>query len=143
MIAELGFFSLVLSLGLALVLMLLPAWGVFSRNLVLMQTGGSISAGVFVFLFISFVALTYAFVTDDFSVNYVAHNSNSALPIQYKVSAVWGAHEGSFLLWTLVLGTWTFAVALFRRDLTLDMRARVLSILGGLAVGFILFLLFS
>ncbi|MBC81472.1 MAG: heme lyase NrfEFG subunit NrfE [Gammaproteobacteria bacterium] len=143
MIAELGFFSSILSLGLALVLMLLPAWGVFSRNLVLMQTGGSISAGLFVFLLISFVALTYAFVTDDFSVNYVAHNSNSALPIQYKVSAVWGAHEGSFLLWTLVLGTWTFAVALFSRDLTLDMRARVLSILGGLAVGFILFLLFT
>ena len=143
MIVELGHFSLILALGIAVSMTVLPAWGVVTRNLTLMHAGGSLAAGLFVFLLVSFICLGYAFVTDDFSVSYVARNSNSALPDVYKISAVWGAHEGSFLLWTLVLGTWSFAVALFSRDLTLDMRARVLSVLGGLAVGFILFLLLT
>ena len=143
MIAELGHFSLILALGISFCLMVLPSWGVYSRNLTLMHTGGSMAAGLFVFLLTSFLCLGYAFITDDFSVSYVARNSNTALPVAYKISAVWGAHEGSFLLWTLVLGTWTFAVALFSRDLTVDMRARVLSVLGVLAVGFILFLLLT
>ncbi len=143
MIAELGHFSLILSLGLAISLTVLPAWGVHSRNLTLMSAGGPIATGLFVLLTLTFMSLTYAFVTDDFSVNYVALNSNSALPVYYKISAVWGAHEGSFLLWTVVLATWTFAVAVFSRDLTVDMRARVLAVLGGLAVGFILFLLLT
>ena len=143
MIVELGHFSLILALGLATSLTLLPAWGVQTRNLTLMNTGNSIAAGLFVFLLVSFICLGYAFSTDDFSVNYVARNSNSALPDHYKLSAVWGAHEGSFLLWTLVLATWTFAVAVFSQQLTVDMRARVLSILGGLATGFILFLLLT
>lgn len=143
MIAELGHFSLILALGLSLGLMVLPAWGVYSRNLTLMHTGGSMAAGQFVFLLTSFFCLGYAFITDDFSVSYVAHNSNTALPVVFKISAIWGAHEGSFLLWTLVMGTWTFAVALFSRDLTVDMRARVLSVMGGLSVGFIMFLLLT
>ena len=143
MITELGHFSLILALGLSLVLTLLPAWGVQTGNITLMQCGDSIAKGLFFFLLLAFLSLCYAFVVDDFSVNYVASNSNSALPPYYKISAVWGAHEGSFLLWTLVLGGWTFAVTLFSRDLSVDMRARVLSILGFLAFGFTLFSLLT
>jgi cytochrome c-type biogenesis protein CcmF len=143
MIIELGHFSLILALGLALCLTLLPAWGVQTRNLMLMRSAESLATGLFVLLALSFGALSYGFMTDDFSVNYIANNSNTALPVNFKLSAVWGAHEGSFLLWTLVLGGWTFAVAVFSRALTLDMRARVLSVLGVLAVGFILFMLLT
>ena len=87
MIAELGHFSLILALGISCCLMLLPAWGVHSRNLTLMHTGGSMAAGLFVFLLTSFVCLGYAFITDDFSVSYVARNSNTALPIAWRISA--------------------------------------------------------
>ena len=143
MIIELGHFSLILALGLSLGLTMVPAWGVQTGNITLMQCGDSIAKGLFFFLLLAFLSLCYAFVVDDFSVNYVASNSNSALPSQYKISAVWGAHEGSFLLWTLVLGGWTLAVTLFSGDLSIDMRARVLSILGFLAFGFTLFSLLT
>ena len=143
MITELGHFSLILALGLSLGLTMLPAWGVQTGNITLMQCGDSIAKGLFFFLLLAFLSLCYAFLVDDFSVNYVASNSNSALPPQYKISAVWGAHEGSFLLWTLVLGGWTLAVTLCSRDLSVDMRARVLSILGFLAFGFTLFSLLT
>ena len=94
-------------------------------------------------MLMSFFCLLYAFVNDDFTVTYVANNSNSALPLPYKVSAIWGAHEGSFLLWTLIMSGWTLAVALFNRSLTTDITARVLAVLGGLNVGFLAFLLFA
>jgi cytochrome c-type biogenesis protein CcmF len=83
--------------------------------------------GQFAFLLFAFGCLTYAFMTDDFSVAYVASNSNSALPWYYKFSAVWGAHEGSLLLWALILGGWTFAVSVFSRQLPQVMLARVLA----------------
>ena len=143
MIVELGHFSLILALGLSVVLTVIPAWGVQTSNSTLMQCGDSVARGLFFFLVLAFLSLCYAFVVDDFSVDYVANNSNSALPTHFKVSAVWGAHEGSFLLWTLVLGAWIFAVTLFSRDLSLDMRARVLSVLGLLAFGFTLFSLLT
>jgi cytochrome c-type biogenesis protein CcmF len=108
-----------------------------------MQTGPSIATGLFVLLAFSFGCLMYSFIQDDFSVAYVANNSNSALPLQYKISAVWGAHEGSFLLWTLIASGWTLAVAAFSRGLTFDMKARVLSVLGLLCAGFTSFLLFT
>jgi cytochrome c-type biogenesis protein CcmF len=143
MIVELGHFSLILALGLAISLSVLPALGVYRQQNQLMALGGSLSAGLFVFILLSFFCLASAFVNDDFSVNYVARNSNSDLPIQYKISAIWGAHEGSFLLWTLVMAGWTLAVSIFSGSLTLDMRARVLSVLGTLTVGFILFILLT
>jgi len=143
MIVELGHFSLILSLGLAFCLSVLPALGVYRHQNQLMALGGSLSAGLFVFVLLSFFCLANAFVTDDFSVNYVARNSNSDLPIQYKISAIWGAHEGSFLLWTLIMAGWTLAVSILSGSLTLDMRARVLSVLGGLNLGFILFILLT
>lgn len=97
--------------------------------------------GQFAFLLFSFICLTYAFMVDDFSVAYVANNSNSALPWYYKFSAVWGAHEGSLLLWALILAGWTFAVAIFSRHLPEEMLARVLAVMGMISIGFLLFLI--
>ncbi len=143
MIAELGHFSLILALGLGVCLAILPAVGVYRQQANLMQLTGSLSAGLFIFVLFSFACLANAFLSDDFSVSYVARNSNSALPIQYKISAIWGAHEGSFLLWSLVMAGWTLAVSFFSASLTLDMRARVMSVLGFLSVGFLLFILLT
>ncbi|MEX0943994.1 MAG: heme lyase CcmF/NrfE family subunit [Pseudomonadales bacterium] len=143
MIPELGHFSLILALGLAVCLFTVPAFGVLYGRSAWMQLSRSLAAGLFVFVLLSFGCLIYAFVTDDFSVNYVANNSNSALPDYYKVSAVWGAHEGSFLLWTLIMTGWTLAVAVLSRGLTLAMRARVLAVMGFLSFGFILFMLMT
>ena len=143
MIPEFGHFALLLALGLSLTLAIVPAVGVVRRDAVLMNAGGSIATGLFVFLLFSFCCLLVAFLQDDFSVKYVANNSNSALPLQYKVSAIWGAHEGSFLLWALIMGGWTLAVAGFSGGLTLDMRARVLAVMGFLSVGFTSYILFA
>ena len=143
MIPELGHFALLLALGLALALFALPALGVWQGNRRLMGAGASIAAGILAFTGVSFACLLHSFMTDDFSVVYVARNSNTALPLHYKASALWGAHEGSFLLWTLVMAGWTYAVACLSKTLTLDMRARVLSILGLLGSGFLAFLLFT
>lgn len=143
MIPELGHFSLILALGLATCLAVLPAVGVYQRQVAMMQLAPSLSIGMFVFLGLSFGCLAYAFLTDDFSVAYVGRNSNTLLPDYYKFSAIWGAHEGSFLLWTLMMSGWTLAVALLSGALTIDMRARVLSVMGVLTVGFILFMLLT
>ena len=91
----------------------------------------------------AFGCLTYAFVANDFSVQYVAMHSNSALPLHYRVSGVWGGHEGSFLLWCLMLGAWMFAVSIFSTHLPEDMTARVLAVMGLMSAGFIAFMLFT
>ena len=136
MIPELGHFALLLALALSLGLAIFPSLGVRFQSPVFMRAGFSLAFGVFSFMLMSFFCLLYAFVNDDFTVTYVANNSNSALPLPYKISAIWGAHEGSFLLWTLIMSGWTLAVALFNRSLTTDITARVLAVLGGLNVGF-------
>ena len=140
---ELGQFSLILSLCLSAALFVLPLIGAHYGSHVLMQSGRSLAAGFFVFVFFSFLCLVYSFINDDFSVSYVASNSNSLLPVYYKISAVWGGHEGSLLLWILMLAGWTLAVAVFSRSLPLDMQARVLAIMGFVAVGFLSFILFT
>ncbi len=140
---ELGQFSLILSLCLSAALFILPLAGAYYGSNVLMQSGRSLATGFFIFVAFSFFCLAYSFVHDDFSVKYVASNSNSLLPVYYKISAVWGGHEGSLLLWILMLSSWTLAVAIFSRSLPLDMQARVLSILGFVAVGFLSFILFT
>lgn len=99
--------------------------------------------GQFAFLLFSFICLTYAFMVDDFSVAYVANNSNTALPWYYKFSAVWGAHEGSLLLWALIMAGWTFAVAIFSRHLPEEMLARVLAVMGMISIGFLLFMIIT
>jgi cytochrome c-type biogenesis protein CcmF len=143
MIPELGHFALILALALAVLLAILPMAGVYAQRDLWMRSGGSLAAGLFTFLLLSYGCLTWSFLQDDFSVSYVANNSNAMLPWFYKFSAVWGAHEGSFLLWTLVMGGWTIAVAVFSRSLPLDILARVLSVMGMLSIGFILFLLMT
>ncbi len=108
-----------------------------------MLSAKPLSVGLGVMLLIAFAMLTVAFAQDDFSVRYVAQNSNTALPIQYKISAVWGGHEGSLLLWVVILGMWTMAVSLLSKTLPLIMQARVLAVMGMIGVGFISFTLLT
>ena len=102
MIAEIGHFAMILSLGLGLLLSVLPLYGAARNNTLLMNSARPLSWGMFGFLVISFFILCYAFYTNDFTVQYVASNSNSQLPWYYRITAVWGAHEGSLLLWVLI-----------------------------------------
>ena len=113
MIPEVGAFSLILALCLSMMLATLPIIGAYQNNFLWMSMARPLSAGVFVFLAISIAILAYAFVTDDFSVQFVAQHSNTLLPDRYKLTAVWGGHEGSFLLWTFMLAGWMLAVAIF------------------------------
>ncbi len=143
MIPELGQFALILALLLSLVQCALPILGAHLRNNALIAVARPAVAGQAVFVVIAFAILTYAFVTQDFSVAYVAQNSNSLLPWYYRFSAVWGAHEGSLLLWILILNVWTVAVAIFSRKLPDDFMARVLGVLGFISFGFLLFTLLT
>jgi cytochrome c-type biogenesis protein CcmF len=143
MAAEYGHIALLIALAFACVQSFVPLVGAQTNRQWLMQYARPMALGQATFLTISFVALTYCFVVDDFSVSYVANNSNSLLPTLFKISAVWGAHEGSLLLWVLMLSLWGAAVALFSRSLPLDMVARVLAIIGMVGVGFILFTIFT
>lgn len=143
MIAELGLFSLILALCLSLILSVVPIAGSFNGNLRWIQQGRLLSYGVFGFVLLSFFCLVWAFVTDDFSVTYVAKQSNSLLPMQYKISATWGGHEGSLLLWVLILSGWMATVALKSDHLPVELSARVLSVMGMVCVGFLLFVLFT
>ncbi len=142
-IPELGQFALILSLALAIVLGVLPMWGSFVNNLKLQALARPLAVGQFVFLSLAFLVLVHAFVTDDFSVRYVANHSNTQLPMVYKVSAVWGGHEGSLLLWALILSGWGVAVAGFSRALPRIVVARVLAVMGLISVGFLLFTLLT
>ncbi len=143
MVPELGHFALILALCLSFALTVMPLLGAHYGNNLLMHSGRSLAVGFFVFVSIAFFCLAYAFAHDDFSVKYVASNSNSLLPYYYKICAVWGGHEGSLLLWILMLSGWTLAVAIFSRSLPLDMQARVLGVLGFIAVGFLLFIVIT
>ena len=143
MTAEFGHFSLILALCLALVLALVPLLGTVRGNTLWMAVARPVAAGQFVFTAFSFACLVTVFLGDDFSVRYVADNSHTLLPDRYKFSAVWGAHEGSLLLWVLILSGWALAVASFSRSLPLVMVARVLSVMGMISVGFYLFVLLT
>ncbi|HSM26896.1 MAG TPA: cytochrome c biogenesis protein CcsA, partial [Thioalkalivibrio sp.] len=143
MTAELGLFALILALLLAVAQGTLPLIGAARGDTALMAVGRSAAYGQLVFLGIAYALLTYAFVTDDFSIAYVANHSNSLLPTQYKISGVWGGHEGSLLLWVLILGFWSAAVATFSRSLPREVLARVLGVMGLIAIGFIGFTVFT
>ncbi len=143
MLPELGNFALILAMSIALVQGVIPligaargipGWIAFARPAVWVQ---------FLFLLISFGILTYAFIVNDFSVAYVANNSNSALPLGYRISAVWGGHEGSLLLWVMLMGAWSAAVALFSKRLPPEMVARVLAVMGLVSAGFAAFVVFT
>ena len=139
MYPELGQIALILALLLAVLLSVVPLAGSVTGRDQLQAFARPLSAGMFVFVALAFGILTHAFVTDDFSVAYVANNSNSMLPWYYKFSAVWGGHEGSLLLWILMLVGWTLAVAVFSRRLPAVMVSQVLAVLGMVTVGFLLF----
>lgn len=141
MIPELGLLALVLALCLALVQGSLPLAGAWLYNRRWMALAAPTAWGQLLFLVVAFACLAHAFLTNDFSVAYVARNSNSALPWYYQFSAVWGAHEGSLLLWALMLAGWTCAVSRRSRQLPAAMRARVLAIMGLISIGFLLFLI--
>ena len=141
MLPELGHFSLILALCLCALLGTLPLLGAARGNTQFMGLARPLVAGVFVFIGLAYALLTYSFAVDDFSVTYVQQHSNSLLPLRYKLTAVWGGHEGSFLLWTFMLAGWMLTVALFSRTMPLAFVARVLGVLGLLSVGYLMFML--
>lgn len=143
MITELGHFALVMALCMAIFQSVFPIAGAARNNAIWMSIARPAARVQLVFLVIAFFALAYAFITNDFSVTYVARNSNSLLPLVYRICAVWGGHEGSLLLWVLILGIWTVAVTIFSRNLPEPFVARVLGVMGLVSVGFILFMLFT
>ncbi|KQH87345.1 cytochrome C biogenesis protein CcmF [Vibrio furnissii] len=141
MIAEIGHFALILSLALAVLLSVLPLVGASKNNHVLMNAARPLSIGMFLMLALSFGILLWAFYTNDFTLQYVASNSNSQLPWYYRLTAVWGAHEGSLLLWVLIQAAWTLAVATLSRGMPQESVARVLAVMGLISVGFLLFII--
>jgi len=143
MLAEVGHFALIIAFVLACLQGVVPLVGAWRGHSNSMLLAPPLAVGVFVFLLIAFAILTTTFLQDDFSVKVVASNSNSLMPDIYKFSAVWGNHEGSLLLWVLILSGWMVAVAQFSRGLPLTVLARVLGVMGLVAVGFIAFSLLT
>ncbi|ETI58204.1 heme lyase CcmF/NrfE family subunit [Marinomonas profundimaris] len=143
MLPEIGQFSLILSLFFALSLALVPLIGYWARNRLLLEMAQPLTLIMSTLVLVSFVILSVAFITDDFSVLYVSQNSNSQLPIWYKFSAVWGGHEGSLLLWVFILSGWCSAVALKVRTLPENVGPVVLAVLGIVSTGFLSFLIFT
>ena len=141
MIPELGHFALVLALVLATLQSLLPVIGSVRHDQGWMRSVHSVAVGQAVMVWIAFAILTWGFIAHDFSLRYVASHSNLALPLMYRVAAVWGAHEGSLLLWVAVLGVWTVAVVAWSRRLPVVFRARVVAVLGLISLGFLWFML--
>ena len=143
MIPELGHFALLLSLFVALAQGILPLVGAQRNQPQWIAFARPASTAVFLLIAFAFGCLTWAFYTNDFTVQYVAAHSNTQLPTMYRLSAVWGDHEGSLLLWVLMLAGWAQAVVLFSRQLPEAMVARVLGVLGLVAVGLLAFILFT
>ena len=141
MIPELGHFALIVALLLALTQAVLPLYGAQRGKLALMAAARPAAQGQFVFVALAFACLAWSFLANDFSVVNVARNSFSQLPEVYRFTATWGSHEGSLLLWVLILAFWTTAVSVFSRHLPEDMAARVIGVMGLVSVGFIAFLL--
>jgi cytochrome c-type biogenesis protein CcmF len=138
---EFGYYALILALCLALCQATIPLWGAAQQRLAWMQLARSTAYGQLLLITFAFFSLAYAFVSNDFSVAYVAANSNRHLPTIYRFCAVWGAHEGSLLLWVFILSLWMAAVSYFSRALPLAITTRILAILGMISVGFLLFIL--
>ena len=137
LLPELGHLALVIALAFALCLSVIPMIGVHGSQPKLMNYAKPLTSGMFIFTAISICILAYSFVVDDFSIKYVASHSNTLLPYYFKISAVWGGHEGSLLLWVFSLTAWTMAVAQFSKNVEQEFIARVLAVMGMIAVGFI------
>jgi len=143
MIPEFGNFALMLCLLLAFIQVLIPIAGAQSGKLSWMQIARPTARVQFVLVLFAFACLIYSFLTNDFSVRYVAMTSNRLLPVQYKVAAVWGGHEGSILLWLLMLTFWMTAVSVFSKHLPEATLARILGVMGFISLGFLLFILLT
>lgn len=143
MIPELGLFALILSLVLALLQSFFCVAGARKKSALMMDVGISSTKAQILFSLVSFLLLGVSFYRNDFSVLYVASNSNVELPTIYKIAAIWGGHEGSMLLWSTILTLWTLAVILFSRELPDIFKARVIGVMGLVSAGFISFILFS
>ena len=143
MSAELGQLAVILALVLALVQATLPLLGTFNGNARLMHVAHTTAWGQFIFLTLAIACLAHAMLSNDFSVRYVANTSSIALPEIYKITAIWGGHEGALLLWTFIFSIWCIAVSTFSKSIPLDMTARVLAVMGMVAVGFLLFMLLT
>ncbi|THF60301.1 heme lyase CcmF/NrfE family subunit [Pseudothauera rhizosphaerae] len=143
MIAELGHFALVLALVLAAVQAVVPLVGAARNRYALMAVGRPAAQAQLVFLLVAYACLTWAFVTSDFSVRLAAANSHTDTPLMYKITGVWGNHEGSMLLWATSLSLWTVAVTIFSRNLPEAFMARVLGVMGAISTGFVAFTLFT
>lgn len=143
MIPEVGQFALIIALLLALTQAVFPLIGAQRGNASWIALAAPAGQAQFIFVATAFCCLAYSFITNDFSVLNVATNSNSQLPLQYRLAATWGSHEGSLLLWTLMLSLWTVAVTLFSRHLPAEMVARVLAVMGVISIGFLLFMLLT
>ncbi len=143
MIPELGNLALLLALLLSTALAFFPMVGAQRGNVAWMNVARPLAYGQLLLIALSYAALTWAFIDHDLSVAYVANNSHVLLPFMYQISAVWGGHEGSLLLWVLILGIWIAAVARFSRSLPLPVIARVLAVMGVVSVGFLSFTAFT
>ena len=142
-VAEVGHFALILAVGVALYQFVVPLWGAQRGDVAAMRAGVSAAILQLVLIAIAFAALVHAYVTSDFSVLNVVENSHSAKPLLYKISGVWGNHEGSMLLWVLILALYGAAVAVFGGNLPLELRARVLAIQGSIGLAFLLFIVMT
>ena len=143
MIAELGHFALILATGVALYQFLVPLYGAHRGDVALMRTGLAAAVLQLALIALAFVVLTHAYIVSDFSVENVAANSHSAKPLLYKISGVWGNHEGSMVLWVLILALYGAAVALFGQNLPLELRSRVVAIQGSVGLAFLLFIVLT
>ena len=143
MIPELGHFALIVALAIALAQAALSLTGAARAIPGFIAVARPAAQGLFVFVAIAFGCLAWSFYSNDFSVVNVASNSNSRLPTAYRIAATWGSHEGSLLLWVLMLSVWMLAVSVFSRSLPEDMLARILGVMGLIAVGFLSFMLFT
>src|SRR5258706_6757188 len=143
MIPEIGQFALIVALAIALAQSLLSLTSAARGIPGFMAAARPAAQGLFVFVAMAFGCLAWSFYSSDFSVLNVANNSNSRLPTAYRIAAAWGSHEGSLLLWVLMLSIWALAVSVFSRSLPEDMVARILGVMGIIAVGFLSFMLFT
>lgn len=143
MIIELGHFALILAFMVAILQTILPIWGAWRNDAALMALGGPAAVAQLALIAFSFGALTYGFVTSDFSLRLVVENSHTAKPMIYKIAGVWGNHEGSLLLWALCLALFGAAAAVFGGNLPTTLRARVLGVQASIGVAFIAFMLFT
>lgn len=143
MIPELGHFALIIAFAVSIVQSVVPLIGAAKNNASLISLARPAALTQLLFVGLAYAALTHAFIVHDFSVLYVSQHSNLVQPLMYRISGVWGSHEGSLLLWSLILSIWTIAVAAYSRNLPEILMARVLAVMGMISTGFLAFMLFT